>query len=74
MHGTVAAYTFGPEGAKLLLDGRCLQLNGSIRVTTIDFELAETEFSVVRFECDVAGPSRFTQAPILSPPKTLQRR
>jgi len=53
--GAVAPRAFGAQGSKLLLDARRLQLNGTgIRATTVDPGLAETEFSVVRFKCDVA--------------------
>jgi NADP-dependent 3-hydroxy acid dehydrogenase YdfG len=58
-----------------LLDARRLQLNGTgIRVPTVDPGLAETEFSVVRFKADVARAKRFTEAPVLSPPKTLLQK
>jgi NADP-dependent 3-hydroxy acid dehydrogenase YdfG len=63
MEGAVAARAFGAEGSKLLLDARRLQLNGAgIRVTTVDPGLAETEFSVVRFKCDVARAKKVYEA------------
>ena len=55
MDGAVAARAFGAEGSKPLLNAPRLQLNGAgIHIPTIDPGLAEAEFSVVRFKCDVA--------------------
>jgi NADP-dependent 3-hydroxy acid dehydrogenase YdfG len=62
MDGAVAARACGAEGSKLSLHARRLQLNGTaIRATTVCPGLAETEFSVVRFKCDVARAKKVSE-------------